>query len=237
MTVYPDQEITDRYLHGESELALSQAYGMSRTAIRRRLLKAGVTPRSYSEANLLRAANLTLEQRKEQARAANDTWRGTQVDQDVLIRKAVTRQERRTNISPAEQLLAVWLHDRGIETIPQQALGTYNIDLGVEPMAIEIFGGNWHASGKHAKRHLRRCQYILDQGWSLAIVWVDARKYPLVESAAAKLGNLIGGVRSGGLSQGWWMIRGDGTEVEAETLGDLLRVPGVTNERRQRRPH
>jgi hypothetical protein len=65
-----------RYDAGESVLSLARALGVSRLVVTRRLEENGVTPRSGSEANRLRFARATPEERKAIASAAQAALRG-----------------------------------------------------------------------------------------------------------------------------------------------------------------
>jgi hypothetical protein len=59
----------------------------------------------------------------------------------------------------------------------QRACGPYNIDLlAGETIAVEVYGGGWHANGRHAARHGERTRYLLDRGFDVVIVWVE-KKY------------------------------------------------------------
>jgi very-short-patch-repair endonuclease len=85
----------------------------------------------------------------------------------------------------AGRLLATF----GIDCVPQKAVGIYNIDLAVEDtrIAIELFGGSWHSTGRHKARHHRRCKYLFDKGWAVVIVWVDKRRHPFGVGACKKI--------------------------------------------------
>jgi hypothetical protein len=72
-----------------------------------------------------------------------------------------------------EQLVQQMLAIRGVETVPQKAIGPYNADLGAEPVAVECFSGEWHRYGRHIDRFPERSIYLLDQGWNLAIIWIE----------------------------------------------------------------
>jgi hypothetical protein len=65
-----------RYDAGESVLSLACAFGVSRLVVTRRLEENCITPRSGSEANRLRFARASPEERKALARAAQTALRG-----------------------------------------------------------------------------------------------------------------------------------------------------------------
>jgi hypothetical protein len=78
----------------------------------------------------------------------------------------------------------------------QKAVGPYNIDIAAKPIAVEIFGGHWHGSGRHVARAPKRFRYLLDQGWPFVIVWADARHAPLTPDAAQYIVTFAEFVRS-----------------------------------------
>lgn len=176
----PSLVIVDRYLAGESENALAKAYGVDRGVIRRRLLKHGVEIRGYSAANILKASRETPEERQANSAAAHAAVKGMKHTWEQLCRRAQGKEGTQGNRSEAELLLEKWLIERGVQVIPQQAIGKYNVDLGTYPVAVEIFGGGWH----FYKNHIERFNYLFDQGWNIVIVYVNGRKSVLTPGAA-----------------------------------------------------
>jgi len=212
----PIEEIVTRYRAGESEKSLGAAFGVSRQVIKRRLEIAGVERRSMSEAIRLGFARLDPAERKRIASFANTATRGRPKSFETKCLSALTRQEREVGVSPTELLMQVWLLERYANAIPQCAIGPYNADVAIPPVAVEIFGGGWHGYGRHKRRSAERYRYILNQGWSVIVIWVDARLYPLSETAAdyvvARLNEIS---RNPSLIGQYWVIRGDGKEVAA----------------------
>jgi len=176
----PIQEIAARYNAGESENELARAFGVSRSAIEARLLKAGVRRRDQAAANQLLAQRTPMSEHLRRIKIAQEASRGLHHSINHRSKIAQTRQARVTHSSPAERLLAMWLTNRGVATVAQQAIGPYNVDLGAYPVAVEIFGGTWHFTRDHAKRF----RYLFDQGWHVIIVFVDGRRSILTEGAA-----------------------------------------------------
>lgn len=167
--------IVPRYLAGEPSTKLSEEFGIARSVIRRIVKDGGHHWRTPSENARMRAARMSPEERKANARAAHDAARGREHSFEEKCKRAQTVERKQLHTSPAEILLRDWLIERGIESIPQKAIGPYNADLGAAPVAVEIFGGSWHNAGSHAARTPDRARYILDQGWNLIIVWNDIR--------------------------------------------------------------
>src|SRR5437764_402015 len=69
-------QIITRYNRGETEQAISLSLGVSRPAVRRRLIEAGIRPRSYSEAQFIRMKRLTASERLRLSAAAHAAVRG-----------------------------------------------------------------------------------------------------------------------------------------------------------------
>lgn len=176
----PDDLIA-RYLSGVSEKQLATDTGLSRSVIRRRLIEAGIQPRDGSASMKLRWASSTLAERANMVRAAHKAVLGSTQTVDQLQRRAVGKERTAAHATPAEGALARSLRRRGFSVTQQKAVHIYNVDIAVhEPtIAVEIFGGNFHATGRHGARFFKRTKYLLDHGWSVVIIWVDGRRYPL----------------------------------------------------------
>lgn len=170
-----------RYIAGESENKLSSEAGINRTTFRRNLLVAGVTPRNQSQSEALKWASMTAEQRKRQVSAAHAAAKGRKCTVAERIARSKTVELRQLHISPVEIELAKRLRDTGLDISTQKSVYMYNVDIAINtpPIAVEIYGGGFHASGNHAARHHKRTKKLLDLGWSVLIVWIDARRYPL----------------------------------------------------------
>lgn len=176
-------DVAKRYRAGESENSIAQSYGVSRNVITRRLEIAGVKRRTMADANRLMMAERTPEENRRNTRAANKAMRGTTVPLERKMRVAATREARQTHISDHERELAKLLVGRGLDVRPQAAIGPYNVDMATGSVAVEVFGGGWHAYGVHRKRTPERLRYILDQGWNLVIVWASLERWPIGEGA------------------------------------------------------
>lgn len=179
-----DEGIVDAYVSGLSELAVAEVFGASRTAVRRRLIEAGVAIRNRSEAELLKWAGMDETDRAFQTRAAHDAIRGAAVPVDRKIKHALTVERKRLHTSPEETQLSRMLARRGEFPSQQRAIGPYNCDLAVHPVAVEIFGGSWHWHGQHLLRTKDRFRYILDAGWHLLVIKIEKVRFPLAEHHA-----------------------------------------------------
>lgn len=206
-------DILTRYIAGESEQSLSLEFGLSRTVLRRRIIEAGITPRTISDTMKMRWKSASSDQRARMLNPAHNATKGITPTQARMAKAALTRQINKSRDSVVERYLIAMLQERGISVIPQLAVGIYNIDIAINEssIAVEIFGGGWHASGKHAARFFERNKYILNQGWSLIIVWLDARHYPLGVGCADYIVARIEELRlNPSLVSQYWVIRGNG---------------------------
>ena len=183
----PTEEIVDRYRSGESINELADAFDVSRTPIYRRLREADVEIRGQSAAEKVKWEQMSEEDRKRQVAAAHEATRGSSKSWETLCRIAQTREERQSHVSESERRLQSLLHERGIEDITlQKAVGPYNCDLAIPPVAVEVFGGHWHWTGDHLRRTEKRFRHLMDRGWSVYVVPVTD-SFPLTGAVADHL--------------------------------------------------
>lgn len=171
------------YLDGASVKELAGMLGVSRSAIVQRLHEAGIIQRNRSEAMYQRMANTPKEERYRILRNAHASGKGKHRTIREMSLAALTRQARRsTRTSVLESQFAEMLKERGIQFIPQGAVGPYSCDFLVGDIAVEIFGGQWHRYGDHAARAQKRSHYILDAGFHLYAIWCGSLR-PLTGAA------------------------------------------------------
>lgn len=174
-----------RYIAGERIEILAREHGVSDTALRHAFYRRGLDVRTRSDNQRHLASLRTADERLENARAAHAAVRGAQRTHDELVRRAITRQARPDAfMSAIEAPLLDILHDRGIVATPQLAIDKYNVDIAFASVAVEVYGGSWHNSGRAAQRFMERTHTILNRGWHLIIIWVEQPHYPLTVEAA-----------------------------------------------------
>lgn len=156
-----------------SVLEMSKRFGVSRMTINKRLEELGLPIRSGSEAMYIRMANTTKEERLALTEKAHAAVRGVRQTTEQRMKFAATREARGEVVSAYERQMGAWLAEAGINFVPQKAVGIYNIDIAITEsrIAVEIFGGNWHATGSHAAGYRKRIEYLMSQGWLPVIVW------------------------------------------------------------------
>lgn len=188
----PVEQIVTAYRSGASENALAAQYGVSRGTIGKRLAEAGVERRNASQSAISRAASMTTDERREQVKGANRGARMRRVPEIEKYRRALTVERQGRPGSEGEIALRRWLDDRGETPTVERAIGRYNVDLAMLPVAVEVLGGGWH--GVKA-RHRERTPHILDSGWHLVMVWNHEGNSALGEGAADYLVALLDEIR------------------------------------------
>jgi very-short-patch-repair endonuclease len=142
--------------------------------------------------------------------------------------RAQAKERNPGNVSPAERQFGEWLRQWGYEPTAQKAIGPYNVDLVVDRVGVEIYGGNWHYTGEAAARFTARTQYILREGFWLLIVWIDERRYPLQVPAIGEFVTLHQQATRLNTARGQYrVIRGSGERISSGgvtrcAVGDAL---------------
>lgn len=169
------EEIVKLYMSGESVNALAKRFLCARRSIELRLRAARVELRSASEAEKIKWARMTNDERRRQVEAAHTAARIPSPFQ-VMCQRAYLRQQSVPSVSYLEDFFNELLTARGVRMQRQMAVGPYNADFATYPVAVEIFGGNWHFSGNHAARLEKRVGYFFDRGWHILALWHINRK-------------------------------------------------------------
>lgn len=194
MPVVDMAAVTELYNSG---IGLGGIYKKLGSGSRPYLLKlfkeAGIPARNRSEQQFSRMANTTPEQRLQLSKAAHDAMRGTKRPFDELVKRANSRCKI---VSGYELQLMDMLTERGIVTDPQFPIGPYNCDLASGSVAVEVFGGQWHWHGRHLAMTEKRVRYILNAGWNLLIVPVNAYRCKLTPAVADYVAAYINGSNS-----------------------------------------
>lgn len=187
-------QIVNLYVSGWSENRVALHFGYGRRCIRKRLLDSGIHIRNQSEAEALKWSQMSPEQRKKQVKSAHDTAKGRIVSWSTKCKHAKTVELRPSNVSKYEIIVQRKLCVRGIPTIAQMAIGAYNCDIAASPVVVEVWGGNWHFFGNHARRCEERLSYILNCGWFVYILPITKR-FPLTEAVTDYLASYIKQIR------------------------------------------
>lgn len=186
-----EQDVIAAFNSGIGVAGMMDAIGISVAATKTILKKNGIALRNRSQQQFARMASYTKEEIKKLTRNANIASKYRTVSVESLCKRAKT-VEKKVDFwqSDSEIILAKMLLERGIETIPQKAIGRYNCDLTSNTVAVEIFGGHWHWHGQHLARTKDRVNYILDQGWDVLMVAVN-QSFPLTDEVADYIASYI----------------------------------------------
>jgi len=169
------------YRDGLSEKAVAERFSVDRNVIRRLSLRANVKPRGRSESMCLRMSQTSADERRRLASAAHSAVRGRARSESELAVRALRRERTQEKIGDGERLFANWLAARGSTTSLQKAVGRYNIDVALPPVAVEI-----HVTSQNPLKRVQtreRIKYLADRGWHVLYVWVSKRHF-LSEAAA-----------------------------------------------------
>lgn len=227
------RDVVDMYEAGKSENAIAEHFGTSRSVVRAWLLDTPAKVRGRLEASRLRASQMTDKEKKVIMKAAQEATRGIPLSKDHKEKIAKTREKNKTSMSETEILLFSWLDNNllvrynDVDLVPQKAIGPYNADIAVGPVAVEVFGGNWHSS---KPGHAKRSRYILNAGWHMVFVWVNARRSPLTAAVADYVVAFANEMsRNPTAIRQYRVIRGDGQELSRGSINDSdisIVVPG-----------
>ena len=210
----PD-DLRQRYEQGHSVLKMARELDTSRPTIVRKLAALGLEPRSASEANRLRMAGLSAQERRALAASANRARRGeVKLEPRSTNRAGAAVESARSQtrlIGRGEPELADLLIRRGITVECQLPVHGYNIDIAVRPVAVEV----WWGEG-YPLRHGRQARRVIDLasvGWSTVLVWLS-RKLPTGEGADAVITFLEEVSRSpDSIGPQYRVVRGDGQVI------------------------
>lgn len=183
----PDMDkFAERYLAGESVNALASEAGVGRFAFTSNLRRHGVTIRGQSEAESVKWDRMTPGQRRRQVKAAHEATKGRTLPLKSKMRRANTLERTLVRSTPEELWFADVLRDKGFSVTPQKAVREYNVDIAthVPPIAVEIFGGNWHRFRDTTEAFNKRCIKLFNLGWHILIIWTNKARYPLSITAA-----------------------------------------------------
>lgn len=105
-------------------------------------------------------------------RAAHNAVRGMKRTIEDLEKRALGKEMKPPKMSRWEAFFADWLTSQGIEFTFNKAFGKYNFDFAIgSSIAVELYGGGFHADGRAAARLNDRMSYILNRGWNIYIIW------------------------------------------------------------------
>lgn len=207
----PIEQIIERYKSGESTVEIASDFNVWHTTIGDALKRNGIPIRPITERAKIGASKIDVKTRKRMMKIAQNSRRGNIDTIKTKIARAKTIERTGGKTSELESRFCQWLTESNISFKRQTAVGIYNIDITIGKIAVEIFGGNWHASPSRYRRSMKRAKYIFDRGWSIVYIWHNSTRYPISENAADYVISLADSFSSNPSSFGqYWVIRGDG---------------------------
>ena len=170
----PNREIAEFYLTGTSINKLAKAYAVSRTAITQRLEAMKINTRTQSESEFLKWQQMTPEQREKQVQAAHNINLGRKHSLSERKQAAVTRQFTHI-LSDNEIKFKQLFAEFDLFPVTEFPLGIYNLDFAfpVSKLAIEVDGGNWHASELKSRYDTGKEVLLSKQGWRIIRVKIN----------------------------------------------------------------
>ena len=200
-------EIKSMYQNGKSENAIAKHFNVGRSAIRNRLVKIGIIPRTQSEAEKLKWSQMDEEARLNQTKNAHDSVRGKIPDPSSVIKRAITREKIQYDhlLGFGEIEFREFLKNKRIDFIGQKAVGSYNIDIAIGNIAVELTVDRARFTRTNT-RLKKRIKYLFESGYKSIYVIFDSVEI-LTECCNYIVSNInrIGALESFG-SQ-YWMIR------------------------------
>jgi len=170
--VLPADEIIAMYKSGITKTAIAAHFNVAQSTIGKFMARIGYpTAKNRKEAALIHNSRLSQEQRQKNSKLAHDAVRGSKRTIADLESRAKGVEKMSNIVSRYEIEFAKFLNDSHYEFIPQKAIGIYNCDFTIDSIVVEIFGGCFHAYGKHVARLYERMRYILDGGFNIYIIW------------------------------------------------------------------
>lgn len=187
-----------RYESGASVNGLAKEFGISRAGIVLRLNEAGLTPRNRHESMVERIRQTSDGERQRMTAHARNAG-------------VASKETRLTHVGWGEDIVRDWLIARGVKPVQQLGFGPYNIDLAIEPIAVEIWSGPSHPL--RVARSREKSELLINAGWTLIWIWVS-RNRVLVERVADEVIAEIELARSNPSARGKQrVIRGNGHDA------------------------
>jgi len=207
---------------GISVKQLSERFNISRATIYDRFSDAGFDWRNRSEAMYTRMANTDANTRQKLSAAAHAAVRGKSRSMEELRERAITRQQTLQYVGVGETEFASMLTKKGLQCAPQLAVGRYNIDIAIPPIAVEIHRNR--SSPLAASNNRKKLEYMRSNGWAVVFVWIKKDITEFRESQADYIVSLYkrACVDPTVLGQ-YWVIRGD-CELYSPTRGKSYNI-------------
>ena len=105
-------------------------------------------------------------------KAAHEAVKGMKRTYDDLCRRAIGKERKPPKMSRWEVMFSEWLSSNNIPFTYSRACGKYNVDFAIgDSVAVELYGGAFHAEGRAVARLNDRMKYLLNSGWNVYTIW------------------------------------------------------------------
>lgn len=199
--------IESLYLGGDSVVSLARQFNCSQGTIRRILRAANISLRGWSEAGRTRWDRNPDSASLEGLAKGRLSRTGVPLPAQSLERRALAHQRSRQNrIGRGEKALERYLRELGHNPTPQLAVGKYNIDLALRPLAIEVHTDSHHPIRRG--RLLKRTEYLESLGWIVCFVWLSSKQI-VTRTTARRLDGFYHLISGLGSHPGTQVFRGE----------------------------
>lgn len=207
----PSTDIIERYLRGEGTTAIAKTELVKDNTILRYLRRHGIKIRTRSQSCKIWNEHHSIEDRKNRfGKGAGKGFVPGQVPPDQFYKIALGKQRTKAMAQPYETTLLKLLEARGLTCVPQLAIGNYNIDIAISPIAVEIHAATNNPFNLPALQ--KRIKYLIDCGWYVIYVWIYSS--PIGIGAAEAIISYLKEARSNpSTTSKYRMIRGSGKEA------------------------
>jgi DNA-binding protein Fis len=226
-TDLPIEEIKAMYEGGHSENAVAKHFGVDRGTIRKRLLNAGVSPRTQSEAEQLKWSKMDQQTRANQVKKAHDSIRGRPKTMSSKIAFAKTRERLKYDhlIGHGEIEFIEFLRNKGVGLVHQKAIQCYNVDIAIGNIAVELAAGCGRYTMFNPKE-INRAEKLLERGYHVVAVEFDS-VHTLIQCAEEVFSYIKEAGRLKPVDREYWVIRCRAKDytIVMNNLGQFTSVP------------
>lgn len=138
-------KVKNLYDSGYSVLNMSKTLGCERNTILLCMNKLVLKPRTGSEAMTLRFSKASPDYIKKITKAAHDAVRGKKRPEHELVKRALIHQTNSARFGKLEKTFLNGCLKRGLDAIHQLPVYTYNVDIGIGRVAVEIHNSSGDA--------------------------------------------------------------------------------------------
>ena len=172
------KEIIKLFNSGMSVNAISKSAGLQRNTINRILEINGISPRSQSEAEKLKWSQMSMNQKRKQTIKARKAIAKKGFDHlsgpETIKKAAETRAINKKFIGAGETEFLKWIKERKYPAIPQAGIHSYNIDILIGDLAVEIH--NCTTAPHLMKSARKKIEYLLNAGINVLYIKIKTKK-------------------------------------------------------------